>query len=48
MRASVFLPVFKSNHIIIFYVIYIIALARCDDVPYIVLLSTLFRVFKQG
>ncbi|ASO86620.1 conserved hypothetical protein [Escherichia coli TA206] len=33
---------------LLFYVINIIALARRDDVPYIVLLSTLFRVFKQG
>ena len=33
---------------LLFYVINIIALARRDDVSYIVLLSTLFRVFKQG
>ncbi|EGB77529.1 hypothetical protein HMPREF9532_01986 [Escherichia coli MS 57-2] len=45
---SVFFTCFLRATTLLFYVINIIALARRDDVPYIVLLSTLFRVFKQG
>ncbi len=47
MRLQYFYLFFKSNHIL-FYVINIIALTRCDDVPYIVYYLLYLESLNKG